>query len=130
MERETGFESVFYSHGSSLLTISRYFSMRHDGENHFSSCLFLQNLGKSRKSVPQADHFFTAAGAWLAAARLPAGSVPFKTPLGTGTATPERSSPRRQTKFLRKSSSFWKAISTVSTSRENNIVDWAKAPTT
>jgi hypothetical protein len=26
--------------------------MRHDGENHFSSCLFLQNLGESRKKRP------------------------------------------------------------------------------
>jgi len=27
--------------------MNRLFSMRHDGENHFSSCFFLQSLGKS-----------------------------------------------------------------------------------
>ena len=47
--RPRGFESLERSYGSSLLTISRYFSMGHDRENHFSSCLILQNLGKSRK---------------------------------------------------------------------------------
>jgi hypothetical protein len=47
LERETGLESVYYSHCSPLLDISHYFSWRHDAENHFSSCLILQNLGKS-----------------------------------------------------------------------------------
>jgi hypothetical protein len=46
---ETGLESVYCSHCSSHLAIYRFFSMRHDAENHFSSCLVLQNLGKSRK---------------------------------------------------------------------------------
>jgi hypothetical protein len=49
MERETGLESVYCSHGSSLLATNCFFSKRHGGANHFSSCLFLQNLGKSRK---------------------------------------------------------------------------------
>jgi hypothetical protein len=49
LERETGLESVYHSHGTSLLITNRFFSTRHDGEIHFSSCLVLQNLGKSRK---------------------------------------------------------------------------------
>jgi hypothetical protein len=52
---ETGLESVYYSHGSSLLTTNHFFSMRHDGEFHFSSCLVLQNLGKSRKRPMAAE---------------------------------------------------------------------------
>jgi hypothetical protein len=50
-ERETGRKSVFYSHGSSLFAVDRFFSMSHAGANSFSSCLFLQNLGLVEKSA-------------------------------------------------------------------------------
>src|SRR5215470_3647513 len=47
-----GLESLWDNSFSSLLTTSHFFSMRHGGKNHSSSCLFLQNLGKSRKCTP------------------------------------------------------------------------------
>jgi hypothetical protein len=49
-------KSVYNDYCSSLLAISRYFSMRHGGESHFSSRLFLQNLGESRKRVTKSAH--------------------------------------------------------------------------
>src|SRR5215471_17207888 len=51
MERETGLESAYCNYCSSLLATNCFFSARHGGEFHFSPCLFLQNLGKSRKRV-------------------------------------------------------------------------------
>jgi hypothetical protein len=63
------------------------------------------------------DYFFLFPACAAVAA---AGRVPFSTPAGTGTARPEHSSPRRQTKLRTKLSSFWKAIWMFSHSGKQN----------
>jgi hypothetical protein len=51
---ETGLESVYRDNCSSLLTTSRYFSMRHGREHHFSPCLFLQSQSRGNESPNRA----------------------------------------------------------------------------